>query len=547
MTDKIVSRSGIAEYATPALTFLVFFTAYAALAWVVCGGDRWWVIDFVDEQNVFFGDDAYRFFLSRSAWLNADLYSYNFVLPAALVLDGTITSLLQGDLLFSRIAHGAVGAGILVLVWASGRRLSIAGEILLPAVTLMACVPRYALMSLSFYGEVWLGFCLCLALWLYLRHQFLLMAFVASWLPLLRPEGIFFLAPVWVAMVARKRWREAAMLIAPGFVYFVYLNIVLPRFSDFMYWRQELRGILEKLVMNRSKWEFVNTYSTLLTVPALLGLLYPPLRRIWPFLAGALIWLVWLQGSVFVGLATFEKRYTYVLLPILVLLWAGFFSWIRQVLQPWLLLRGPGGVLAPLCALAVIVLHLAKMDSIRVAAVTYGWDGVVERVIQGRWSEIYEAYTPDVIAAWYTQTGRIEKMLQQDSGIDKLVIYDSVLYYSLNPEAVPEHVMVGFPSSGYMVFHILLDGQAFIQHPGDRMYSYLEYGEPDFSPDERRALVVDIMPLKNYPYSWKENRYELYMFSYLESFEPKTDLAQRPMIYPSMIQKAYMDWYEPEY
>lgn len=80
-----------------ATIFLAFSVLYVTLAWLVCGGETWWVIDNIDSQNVFFGDDAYRFFLSRSAWVNPDLYTYSFVLPGQLLLDGAITALVGGD------------------------------------------------------------------------------------------------------------------------------------------------------------------------------------------------------------------------------------------------------------------------------------------------------------------------------------------------------------------------------------------------------------------------------------------------------------------
>ena len=82
------------------LLFLVFSMFYIFLAWVVSGGDTWWIIDIINGTNVFYGDDAYRFFLARSAWLDPSLYSYNFVLPGALILDGLIISLSGADLFF---------------------------------------------------------------------------------------------------------------------------------------------------------------------------------------------------------------------------------------------------------------------------------------------------------------------------------------------------------------------------------------------------------------------------------------------------------------
>lgn len=522
--------------------FFSFLSLYIILAWLTSAGQNWWLIDFVDGQNVFYGDDAYRFFLSRSAWINPELYTYNFVLPGALFLDGVITFLVSGDLFLARCIHAMVGSGALALIWGVGVRLGISRYALLPGVVVLGLIPRYALMSLSFYGEVWLGFFLVLSLWLYLGRHFWLLALVAGWLPLLRPEGIFFLGPVWMAMLLKRRWKEAIVLVLPGVLYFVYLNISLPSLADYMLWRTELRRILDKLVLNRSKWQIIFTYSWLFFVPGLLGATLVAFRGGAAFVLGGLLWLVWLQFSVLIEVATYESRYTYVLLPLMALSWSCFFDYVCSHRAKWISLN-IARVTPCVVALAIVLLHFAQMDRIKIALHKYGVSGLFYRVVQWEWDEIYEVYSPEFHVAWRTQIDRIISMLEEDQGIDKLVIYDSVLYYGLDPYEIPDYVTVGFPSSGYMVFHLLLDGQVFIQHPGGRMFSYLNYGVPDFRRHEKRALCVDIMPLKNYPYSWRELRYELYLFSYAESHKPKTDIESRPLIYPETIQKAYMEWY----
>ena len=41
----------------PVFVFVSFSLLYIFLAWVVCGEGNWWVIDYVDSSNVFYGDD----------------------------------------------------------------------------------------------------------------------------------------------------------------------------------------------------------------------------------------------------------------------------------------------------------------------------------------------------------------------------------------------------------------------------------------------------------------------------------------------------------
>lgn len=538
-------RSTVRDF-RPWFIFLVFSFLYVGLAWIVSGGDAWWVIDHVDGQNVFFGDDAYRFFLSRSVWVNPDLYTYNFVLPGQLFLDGVVTRLVEGDLFLSRCAHGLVGAGGLALLYLCGHQLGLSRAVMLAAVLVMGLLPRYALMSLSFYGEAWLGFFLILTLFLFLKKGFMWMSFVASWLPLLRPEGIFFLIPIGLYLAKEKRGKELAVLILPGFLYFLFLCFSLPSLSDYQHWRQELRTILAKLDPRFGEWDLFFLYSFLFTVPAVLGLFSRAARRIWPFLLGALLWIAWFQLLLLTERATFENRYSFVLIPVVTLLWGAFFHWLTDCGGRYWPARWAGTARHGLVygvALAVIGLHLDKMHNVQQAVRKYGYSGLVERVLESRWDELYGYRSAASLKAAEDIAATIEALVAQDPGIDKIAIYTHSVFYLLDPEKIPRHVTVGFLTNGYMVFHLLLEGQSFIQHSGGRMYSYLDYGEPDFSEGEKRAIVVTIMPLENYPYTWKRDLIEMYLFSYIESDHARVDVSDKPKLTPQILNEAYAPWY----
>lgn len=522
--------------------FLSFAVLYMLLAWVVCGGDRWWIIDYVDNSNIFYGDDAYRFFLAKSAWVNPDLYTYNFALPGFLVLDGIVTALANGDLLLSRCAHAMLGAATLCLVWSIGKQIGINRYILLAAVLMLGLLPRYALMSISFYGEVWLGFLLCLLSWLFLRQKLMAVVMVASIMPLVRPEGLFFMLPFWIFMVKERHWKYAGLMLLPGFLYFIFLCVRLDSLGDYNFWRYELRRILGRLVINRGKWDIVSSYSLILTIPPFLGWLYAPVRRLWPALVAALVFFIWMQFEVYRGSLTYEDRYTYSLLPIAIILWASFMSWAWEKLPPWLMSIPVKATAVLLLACITIVTHFTQMQQIRLSISYYGLSRMISYMAQGDWHRIFSYYTPLQTKSWRVMDRKIESLLAKDNAIDKVVIFDSGLYYMLDPYAIPGYVTVGYPASGYMVFHVLLDGQVFAQHPGGRMYSYLQYGKPDFHKGERRALYVDLMPLENYPYAWTVSQYELYLFAYHESLEAQKDLSKAPMLTAEMVDKLYRPW-----
>src|SRR5699024_10723197 len=147
-----------------------------------------------------------------------------------------------------------VGAGSVGLTYLIGRQLNITPLLALLAATVLGLIPRFALMNLSFYGEVWLGFFLVLCLYVYLRKHLLALAFIGAWLPLIRPEGIFFLFPIAVCFLWHKRFWHLLWLVLPGFVFFVFLNLSFEQLLDYHYWRIELRRILAKLESPHTEW-----------------------------------------------------------------------------------------------------------------------------------------------------------------------------------------------------------------------------------------------------------------------------------------------------
>lgn len=199
-----------------------------------------------------------------------------------------------------------------------------------------------------------------------------------------------------------------------------------------------------------------------------------------------------------------------------------------------------------LLAFVVCLQHFGNMLQIKRGMHAYGLAGMSAYMLRGDWQKLVSFYTPSQTRSWQLLVKKIESLLERDRGIDKVVIFDSGLYYFLDPAAIPSRVTVGYPASGYMVFYALLNGQAFVQHPGGKMYHYLEYGKPDFHKGERRVLVVDLMPLNNYPYSWSAGGYELYMFAYAESLTPATDLDKAPMLTPAMVDQMYKAWVKPQ-
>lgn len=527
------------------LLLVLLFVAYAGLAWLSSGSEKRWMIDVIANVTVLNGDDAYRFFLARSAWLDLSLYAYNYLLPVALMLDGVLSILLSEGLLAMRIAHAMVSVGALWLIYRTGRHLAIPATIMLLGCAVMGLLPLYAMVSLSFYGEVWLGFFLCLTTYAFVRQQWLLMAVAASVLPLTRPEGIFFFIPLWLYIASRRRFDAAALMVVPGMLYVMFLLGYLDNLSDYSYWRIELRKIYEKIVLIPDQWAMAKTYSPLWLLPATLGFLYRPIRTLWPIYTGALLWLLILIITVKTNQAFYEPRYTYTLIPFIGLLWAAAASWFVTnggAILPSALARR---IFVPILALGVMASHVNQITALVIMKEREGAFWVARKVLQGEWGEIFPFYNKARLIAMDNAANRIYYLLDRDDSIDQLIVYDFSLYYALSPGKIKPHVKVGYPVVSQLVADMLLKGQVFTQHPGGRMFSYFWFNKPLLGQRARRVLYAEQMGGLNYPYVWTEGPHEIYLFSYKESWTPSVDLSKAPMIDQAMAVDEYYRSFGP--
>lgn len=517
-----------------------FFTSlYIFLACIVSGEHAWWVIDYVSGKNIFYGDDAYRFFLARSAWLDPALYAYNFNLPVSMVLDSIVVNLAGEDLLLSRCIHAFLGSCALVLVWRSGLLLGLRKSVMVCAILIMGMMPLYALVSISFYGESWLGLGLCMILWLFLRNRLVAASLVTGLLPLIRPEGIFFLVPLLVFMVKERKWYASSLMIMPGLFYFLFLLFWLPEFQDFMQWRIEVRRVLSKLMYSNDLSLLPSTYSLMLVLPAALGIFFKPLRSLWPFMAGGFLWLCFLQLGISLRQSSYEPRYTYILIPVLILMWASFFSWIYEKSEDYSWWQNKRKAVMAGVSVVLLFLQFDKVNAINLVLREKGVLWSVETVMRGGWKDIFPAYFPGFINDYKLIAEKIHELTSSDAGIDRLIMFDYFLYYFVDPKKLPARVRVDYPSVSYMVSHFDLNGLVLTQHPRGNMYSYIRFSEPGFQPGERRALYADLMPMPRYPYRWQSGPAELYLFSYKESAVPDIDLDSLHQINPDEVLQRY--------
>lgn len=518
---------------------------YAVLSWLVSGGQDWWILDIISGYNVFYGDDAYRYFLAKSAFSKPELYTYNFVLPVALFLDGALSFALSGDLFSMRVAHGAFVALALACLWRAGERLTLSHFSLYMAIAILMISPRFSFTSISFYGEMWLGVAVCLMLLFLSERKWLLVAILVGLAPLIRPEGAFFVVTFSFFFLKRRAWRELCVIFFPGLIYALYLIFSLhPDIYSYMNWRVELRGILNNL-SGPASIPLYQGYSLFLLLPALAGVFCHSARVLWPISLASILWVLFLVVLTLNGSATYEERYLYSIMPVMAILWASFFSCLDGFFDS----RSLSCRVAVFFVTCVVcVSHLSLVLPLRKSVEREGLFNTLSILATGEAKKIFYRHTEDVIKERKNAAQTIYFLTKKDSGIDKIVIYDPFLYYFVDPDKVSPGIVFGYPATNNIAFQLLLDGQVFIQHPGKKMYSYLDFGKPDFQENEKRLIYIDMMPIQGYPYTWELGLLpaSAYVFSYIETSSSRTDINSLNPISVDDIKNAYNSWFGKE-
>ena len=298
-----------------AVLLIVF---YSGIAWLARGESQWWYIDLVAGANVYWGDDSYRYFLARSAFLNADIYWFNFVLPVAVFLDGILTFFSNDNLLYARALKSLPLVASIFLAYFTCIRLGVRQRWAFTAGVLLASFPLYTLVSLSFYGESWLVFFISFALFLLANNKLLAAAFVIGFMPLIRGESIGFVAAFSLFALIRRDRRLLAAVLAPGALYLFLIIIIGPGVRDFLGWRLDVADIFEAVgiwyggeiarVFDVLYWP-----SLLLAVPALF---LKEARPIWPCAVGAAYIVARLVIAVELDRSSLEPRFLLGAVPV---------------------------------------------------------------------------------------------------------------------------------------------------------------------------------------------------------------------------------------
>lgn len=511
-TGLSLSRSGMAVM----VAGLILLGFYMGVSHLSRGDTAWWYLDFVAEGNIYWGDDAYRFFIARSAWINPDIYWFNFTLPVAVIGDGIITSIAGGDLLHSRWLKSLLTVFSLYCVYSACRRLGVSILAAATSSLLLALLPLYFLVSMSFFGEAWLNIFVALSLYFQASGRYKKAALVVSLMPLVRPEGIFFVVAFSLWSLFKRDWLLALLPYVAGAVYLLLILTVGPGFDAYSSWRFEMMKIYE----GAKEWyggplgRFKKVFYLPWLMLGVVGFLSSNMRMQWPFLAGALAMIALVFFSVVLKTANFEPRYLAPSMPVFAIGFASCLDWGCQQIagRRWEFIWRSIVALFVCSVLLAQVFTVYVFDQIKGYVVEHGELPYEVRQHPLKMGTYFKKLPLSDIEGYREFASVATDMLRQNPSVKTLVVSNFLVFYFLDPQKIPPDVNVVFAIFG----RGRLDG---IVGP-DRSAGY--FARPPFygvfsleAPSEGRDLLLylDYFPLKGYPYHWVVGGNDIFLFS----------------------------------
>jgi len=506
------------QVAANALMVAVALSLYSWLIYLTSSGEVWWWVDVINNVRIFALDDAYRFFIIKGAWTSPDLYNWSYVLPVPLVMDGLLASLSGGSLVFVRLCHAMVMIAGFILLYKTSIELGVNRAGALLGIAVLAFMPLFVFVSISLYGESWLAIAVSLMLYGLATGRRWVFIVATAITPLIRPEGIYFVAPAAVYLLLKRDFKGLFVLILPGLVYAAWLLLSLDRIEDYVVWRREMRYLLSvmmdfELSTMREPLGFLKTYSLLWLLPAFAAFVIDNrLRALWPVWVGGLLWGLFLSVSTWLKAAEYEERYLVSVLPIIAVAWSVFIGWAYCKIRHYISGRTAGLVVMAGFAL-IIGEHLMQMTPLKEYVKERFSDGGPSYAFADGFLRLKEGHasnrnaTADLVHFLCNETVRtsIDTVLVSSKGAE--------VFYALDPKKLSRHITTAYMPSGRIADELMGEGQSiFAMHPGGRQYAHYQLGQPDLSA-EHLALYIGTLPPRFKP-GWVFGQFRVYLITY---------------------------------
>lgn len=500
------------------LLFLLIALAYVWIAWITTEGSPLVLADVVDRTSIFKADDSYRFYVAKSAWKHIESYAWNYVLPLCVFFDGMLALLAQKSLFLTRCTHILPAFLTLWLVYQSGRGLGINRVLMLLSVLVLALMPLYVFVFLSFYGENWLTLFAAASTCAFVYRRYSWCALLAGCMPLIRAEGFFLMLPFWVHFLKERQFRNFVIAGLPGFFHLVSLFVILDDFRDYFHWRLWFRQVTNNVTSPFLYGNHVlSTFNPFWTLPAVAAFLMPGMRRLWPVWAGVFFWVTWISLSLLVDQLFYESRYFLSILPAIALGWAFFFQWLGRL--PFFAVARKGWLFCfGLLFVFIVGEQMLQLDPLKAK---YGGGQRWPLPGNALLVDHFIHYPPDELKARHKMAEVIYGVIERNPEVDSLIVFSENMLRELDPDRIPSRVRVSWAPISSDVSLDVVQNNFFVMHPGDKQYAIYHFQTLDRSKRSPVALYVGDLSCQLCTPLYAQGGYQLHAFSYNVSYEMK--------------------------
>ncbi len=180
------------------------------LLYLILGGLTIYYFDGTGDN----GDSILHYLHARYAPLHPEVYFYHWSKPLYVLFASPFAQFgFKGIKVFNLLlALGSIYLTYLISVLLKQNN-SVVGALIL------ICTPLYYVLTFSGLTEILFGFWVCLALYFYLKDQFVLSLILFSFLPYTRSEGLIILGIIAVFLIWDKKYRLLTYLLTGSIVY----------------------------------------------------------------------------------------------------------------------------------------------------------------------------------------------------------------------------------------------------------------------------------------------------------------------------------------
>ncbi len=233
----------------------------------------------IDRYILYNIDDIFRYCFIKASLQNPLIFLHPHIKPLSVIISSFFCRLLPWGMISVRIMNSLFSTASLFVFYNLMGKLKVEKPLRVLGIFIIVTVPLYFLISISTLSEMMFCFFLIFSIFLFYSGRYLFSTITISLLPIVRQEGLLFLAIWFIFLLIKNRIKYAFLLFIPAFSWAVLNYFILGHlpFFTFMYVTSISKDIPVQLLPAAIKFLFTLGYPALFLF--LLGLIISLRKR----------------------------------------------------------------------------------------------------------------------------------------------------------------------------------------------------------------------------------------------------------------------------